>query len=517
MENKKAKILPTTKRNKGLGLIISLIIIQLLLLIYLCIKFTVSFNIFFIGSIVLSILTCIYILSSKKNSHSKAVWIIFILTFFFFAYILFWLSSERIFLLSKSRRYKAVYQNIEDFNLIDNKNKSISPLTKRHINFLYSTGKFKAYTNTHCAYYENGELFFESVLGLIEKATEFIFIEFYIIKDGALLDKFISLLTLKASQGVKVRIIYDDFGSKRSFSKISKLKLTNAGIELKAFNKFFPIISATLNYRDHRKIIVIDGNVGFTGGCNLADEYMNKGKLNGVWKDAGIKIKGEGVNALTLIFLRQWEVLSKIKEDYAPFLTKSKEINSNSIVIPFADGLEYTHPIAKGMYENLISSANKFLYIMSPYFILDDSTLNLLINKALSGVEIKIFLPQIPDKFFVYNLSKNNAEKLLDYGVKVYLVKNTFLHSKVILNEKFAIVGSINMDLRSFYQQFECAVFTDDIYLINSVKKDFNKTILNSKELTKEERLTKNPFYRVILSAMQLFAPLMWLVSFKGV
>ena len=146
---------------------------------------------------------------------------------------------------------------------------------------------------------------------------------------------------------------------------------------------------------------------------------------------------------------------------------------------------------------------------MSPYFILDDSTLNLIINRALCGVEVKIFLPQIPDKFFVYNLSKSNAEKLLDYGVKVYLVKDTFLHSKVIVNENFAIVGSINMDLRSFYQQFECAVFTDDISLITSVIEDFSKTQLNSKEIFKDEKKNKNPISKIILSAMQLFAPLM--------
>ena len=509
MQSKNIKILPTSKSKNSVSIIFALIIIQLLFFVYLSIKFTFTFKVLLIFSIVLSLLTCVYILSTKKNSHSKAVWIMFILTFFWFSYILFWLSSERIFLLTKSRQYKAVYQRAEDYSLTDENIKGVSSITKMQMDFLYSTGKFKAYTNTDCVYFESGKLFFNSLLNCIKKATEFIFIEFYIIKDGALLDEFISILTLKAKQGVNVRIIYDDFGSKRFFSKQSKLKLTDAGIKLKAFNKFLPFLSATINYRDHRKIVVIDGNVGFTGGCNIGDEYINKGNLNGVWKDAGIKLTGEGVNALTLIFLRQWEVLSKIKEDYSLFINKKQGIKNSSIVIPFADGLEYTHPIAKGMYENLITSANKFLYIMSPYFILDDSTLNLLINKALSGVEIKIFLPQVPDKFFVYNLSKSNAEKLLDYGVKVYLVKDTFLHSKVILNENFLIVGSINMDLRSFYQQFECAVFTNDLCLLTSAKEDFNKTQQNSMELTKEERLTKNPFYKIILSAMQLFAPLM--------
>ena len=229
----------------------------------------------------------------------------------------------------------------------------------------------------------------------------------------------------------------------------------------------------------------------------------------GYWKDCGIKIQGSSVDAFTLLFLRQWEVISKEREDYSQYLNKYKSYDNVSIVIPFADGLEYEHNIARGVYETLIASANEFLYIATPYFVVDDGITNLLINKALSGVDVRIILPGVPDKKFVYLVSRNNAEKLCEYGVKVYLAKDTFVHSKCVLTEEGVVLGSINMDLRSFYQQFECAVYTDDKKITKVVLDDFNFTMNKSVLINQSNKLRKNLFYRVFAGIMQVFAPFM--------
>jgi cardiolipin synthase len=331
----------------------------------------------------------------------------------------------------------------------------------------------------------------------------------FIIRPGKMWNAVLNILKEKASQGVEIRLLYDDIGCISTLPTNYKKELEKYNIKCEVFNPAKPIVTLAHNNRDHRKIIVVDGKVAYTGGCNLADEYINAKQIHGYWKDTGVRIEGEAVDGLTLIFLRQWEVLSKTREDYSQFMKLSPPQNNANTVIPYADGLDYAHPIARGAYENLIASAEKFLFIMSPYFIVDDGITNLLINKALSGVEVKIFLPEIPDKKIVYTISRSNAEKLIDYGVKVYVVKNTFVHSKLMLTENCVAIGSVNMDLRSFYQQFECGVITDDQKVTKSVYLDFLQTQQNSLEINQKNKRSRNIFYRIFVGLMQVFAPLM--------
>ena len=225
--------------------------------------------------------------------------------------------------------------------------------------------------------------------------------------------------------------------------------------------------------------------------------------------DNGIRLDGRAVDGLTIIFLRQWEYLNKVREDYSVFLNIAESKDSDSVVVPYADGLDFELPIGKSVYENIIAMAQERIYIMTPYFIVDDTITNILINKALSGVDIRIVLPEIPDKSFVYGVTRNNAEKLMDYGVKVYIMKNAFVHSKVLITENSAVVGSINMDLRSFYQQFECAVYTDDGKFMSAVMADFENTFKDSELITEKNKLRKHALYRAFAGLMQVFAPFM--------
>lgn len=487
---------------------LSIFALQVGVFIALKLVFTLSYKISFLGSFIISLITCIYCLSSSKNSHSKAVWIIFLLLFFPFAYIFYLLSDERILFFRSRKRYKAIFENSIKYNKLQ-KSKSQNKAVQNDCNFLYKSGDFSSYTNTKLQYFNCGESFFQDVISRLKQAKSFIFLEFFIVSDGKLLDEILSILKEKVTNGVKVRVIYDDFGSRKAFSKQTIKKMQDLGIEICPFNKMRFIFSFMINYRDHRKIIVIDGKTAYTGGCNLADEYINHKKVHGYWKDAGIRIDGSAVDTFTLTFLRQWEFVNKKAEDYSIFLGHYDDYINEYCVVPYADGPDYALPICKGVYENMISSATSRIYIMTPYFIIDDAIANLLIRKAISGVEVVIIIPENPDKPFVYGVTRSNAERLIDYGVKVYCMKDSFVHAKLLLTDNNVVVGSVNMDLRSFYQQFECAVYTDDKMVMNDILTDFNLTIEKSRVITEKNKFRNSFIYRAFVGFMQIFAPFM--------
>ncbi len=489
-------------------IIIALIGVELGILIYLHVSFAFAFKWWLILCFALSIICSIICLSSNKNGLSKAVWIIFILLCFTFSVPIYILSDERIFFRKAKRKYNEIFKRSNQYLNIYNEPNTYKENVILDCKCLYNLGGFIPFNDSLVKYFPSGYLFFEEVLEQIKKAEKFIFIEYYIVSNGVLFNRLYDILREKVKNGVLVRLIYDDMGSQRGFTEKAKRKLRLAGIKFKPFNRLVPIFAVGLNYRDHRKIVIVDGKVAFTGGCNLADEYINEKRMHGYWKDNGVMIKGKAVDAVTLIFLRQWEYLNKVKEDYSLFFNNYDKIERKSIVLPYADGLEYKNPIGKAVYQNIIIGANKKLYIMTPYFIPDEPFFNLLINKALSGVEVKIFIPEIADKNYVYAVSRNNAEKLVDYGVKVYTVNNTFLHSKVVMSESAVATGSINVDLRSFYQQFENAIYTDDKNFILDVEKDFINAE-NKATLLSINNKRNNFLYKIYAGIMQLFAPLM--------
>jgi len=506
-------IIKIKTKNNGIGklkavLVFGIIGVQTLLFILLHSAFMLSYKWTALFTLVMSLITCIYVLSSNKNSQSKAVWIIFLLIFFPFSYIFYLINDERVIMLGAGKKYSKTFNDSQKFistscKRVDNQN-VINDCT-----YLYNAGGFLPYTNTKAEYFSSGTEFFDDVIEKLKGAKKFIFIEFFILADGILFERIFELLSGLAKKGVDIRIIYDDMGSHRVLKRKTKKMIRRAGIKIMPFNKVLPFFSVALNYRDHRKIIVIDGECAYTGGCNLADEYINVKRMHGYWKDAGIRLDGEACSAFTIMFLRQWEILTKQKEDYSAFFCKTKIVASKSVFVPYADGLEYKRDICKGVYENMIASAKQKIYIMTPYFIVDDYISNMLKTKAMSGVDVRIIIPEIPDKTFVYGVTRNNAEKLASCGVKVYLMKSSFVHSKVLLNEVSVAIGSVNMDLRSFYQQFECGVFTDDQKTIEKVNLDFESTFTNSILITEKNKLRNGIIYRAFAGVMQIFAPFM--------
>lgn len=510
---KNAKSVKIRTETKGFGafktlFVMFLIALNFAFLLFLYFRFLMVFQGYLTVAFVLSLLTSVYVLSTDKNGQSKAVWIIILLVGFSFGYLLYFFADENVFFYKSKKKFKKVFSESARCDADGDETRACKEV-ENNLGYLKNAGNFAAYTGTDIKYFPSGAQFFDDVIKRLESAEKFVFIEFFIISDGVLFERVFDILKKKAQAGVDIRIIYDDLGSHRTLSGKSKRAAAAAGIKLMPFNRLIPRFTVALNYRDHRKIISIDGKTAYTGGCNLADEYINEKRMHGYWKDAGVRLDGRACDGLTLIFLRQWHYLTNAAPDYESFLGSAEATANGFAVAPYAGGPEYKQKIVKNVYANVIADANEKLYIMTPYFITEDTINDLLVNKALAGVDVRIILPDIPDKQYVYSVTRSNAERLIEYGVKVYCMKNSFVHSKIVLSEKQAAVGSANLDLRSFYQQFECSVLTDDEKFVADVFADFENTFRDCTEITLKNGKRNNFFHRVAAAFLRIFAPLM--------
>lgn len=500
--------------SNGLGMlktlaVVGLIAIQAAVLVLSFIYFLAPFQWYFILSLVLTFVFCIHVLSSEFHGQAKATWILFLLVCFSFGFFIYLLSNKKVLFSKSKKKYAKIFADSQKFL----PQSSLSTLTSQDravCNYLYNTGGFRAnINNSKTTYYPSGYQFYDAVLEEIKKAEKFIFFEFFIISDGVLLSRLLDVLKQKAEAGVDVRIIYDDMGSHSTLSKKTKRQAAASGIKILPFNRLVPVFNIALNLRNHRKIVVIDGLVSFTGGTNLADEYVNEKRMHGYWKDTGIKIEGPATDNLTLSVLHQWEFLTGEKPDHAKFLNLAEPVKAEGAVVPFVSGPNYDFSIAQNMYVSQIANAHEKLWIMTPYFIPDETIMNLIIDRARAGVDVRIILPDVADKKFVYFVSRSNAEKLIKYGVKIYTMTHSFVHAKVVLNETSVIVGSINIDLRSFNQQFESAVFTTELKTRQSVEADFEKTIQRSLQITDKNKKRNNVLYRIIAGTFNIISPFM--------
>ena len=511
--NTKILALKVKTESNNLGLLKTLIVtllifVQLTLIILSTIYMMTGFKYYTIIAMCFSFIASVHVLSSHTNGQTKATWIFLLLFCFSFGYIIYLLSNEKILFGKARKKYKKIYEKTNNLLKSNININTLPTILKQSCNYLNNSG-FVPYKNCNSTYFSSGSQFFDNLIEDLKKAEDFIFIEYYIITDGILLSRISDILLEKSKQGVDIRIIYDDMGSHSKLSRKTKKKFKSNGIKLNHFNRFTPIFNLALNLRNHRKIVVIDGKVAYTGGANLADEYINEKQIYGYWKDAGIKIEGKAIDTFTISFLRQWEFIIKEEIYYKKFINKSDDFKNDNITIPFVSGPEFSYSIARDVYINLISSAQERLYIMSPYFIPEETITNLLINKAKSGVDVKLIIPGIADKKFVYVVSRDYAERLISNGIQVFTMTNSFVHSKVVYSENSAVVGSINMDLRSFHQQFESAVYTTDTKVLSDILTDFNSTLKFCSQITKENRRRNKIIYRIFACIFRLMSPLM--------
>ncbi len=393
----------------------------------------------------------------------------------------------------------------------------LDPYAARQVNYLTQAAGYPLYQHTASRYYSLGERLFSDLIRDLEKAEHYIFLEYFIVEEGLMWDTIRDILAEKARAGVDVRMIYDDIGCVLTLPTHYYRQMNALGIKCRAFNPFIPVLSARLNNRDHRKILVIDGQIAYTGGINLADEYINVYEKYGHWKDNGIRLEGDAVWSFTVMFLTFWDYLTDAavgEQDYIPFLPHvyhPDEFASDGYVLPYADSPLDTQSIAKNVYLQIINSATKYVYINTPYLVLDYELTTALCMAAQSGVDVRIAVPHIPDKWYVFAVTRANYPILLRHGVKIYEYTPGFLHAKsFVSDDTTAVVGSINLDYRSLYLHFECAVWLYQTSTIKDIKADFIHTLTCCQEITIDEYYRTVRWYkRLGYSVLKLFAPLM--------
>ncbi len=379
-------------------------------------------------------------------------------------------------------------------------------------NYLYTQVGMRCCGNTSTVYYRIGEDFHVALLNELKKAEKFIFMEYFIVQEGAMWDQIHDILKEKAAQGVEVYFLYDDFGCIATLPWNYHKLLNDEGIHCEIANKFSPVLSRIHNNRDHRKITVIDGKVGFTGGINLADEYINAVEIFGHWKDTAVKLEGEAVRNLMALFLTNWNANSKKNHiDVGKYMNAPLRMTEGKgVVIPFGSGPEpiYKDNVGKNVYLNMINSAKRYLYITTPYLICDREMLNALCLAAQKGVDVRIITPHIPDKRTVFWMTRSNYRVLLNAGVRIFEYTPGFIHAKnFVCDDKFAVCGTLNLDYRSLVHHFECGAWMYEPDCILDMKEDFLNTEAISEEVVNGKTIMRS-WQRFIAEVLKVFSPM---------
>ena len=379
--------------------------------------------------------------------------------------------------------------------------------------YMETTAGFPVYHNSAAVYYPLGEDKFADLLIELKKAEKFIFLEYFIVERGNMWNAILEILKEKVKEGVEVRVMYDGMCSILLLPYRYPEELKKYGIKAKMFAPIVPFLSTSQNNRDHRKIVVIDGKVAFTGGVNLADEYINEVERFGHWKDVAVKVTGDAVRSFTVMYLQMWNVSERGSEDYEKYLKNiayDQPLYHDGFVIPYGETPTRSREIAKTVYESMINGASRYVHIMTPYFIVGREFIDSMRYAAHRGVEVAMILPHIPDKKVVYYIARTCYPELLQAGIKVYEYTPGFVHAKIFVSDdKCATVGTINLDYRSFYHHFECGAYFYDNSVVAKVEEDFQSTLQKCEEVTLEY-YRKIPLYQKLIGRVaKLMAPLL--------
>jgi len=488
----------------GAGIITQLVL-YLLFYLFLIDKLWIINIIFGVFQIVL----IVYLIKYSVNYSVTLPLIILILIFPL-------LGTLMCFIITQNKNNSKVLKSIKTLEKESKNYLTIDPKISQEIKDKTSLRYINDYVgypvtkNNDVSYYPLGEIAFDSIVEELEKAKSFIFMEYFIISKGVMWNRMLDILKRKVKEGVEVRVMYDDAGSIATLNKTYNKELESLGIKCVAFNKLGPISGVIMNNRDHRKILVIDGKVAFSGGINIADEYINIDSPYGHWKDNGIKVIGDAVWTYTVMFLTLWNAFKNEDKDFTKFkYNYDKKDDNGSFIVPYGDTPLDDERTGEDIYLNIINQTKDYIYIFTPYLIIDTDLINALNLAAKRGVDVRIIIPGIPDKKLVYTLSESYIEPLIQSGVKVYKYTPGFIHSKVFVSDDHvATVGTINLDYRSLYLHFECGLYLEDVECIKDIKKDLDDTILKSHKVTKKEAIPG--FFKNIWQALlRLFAPLM--------
>lgn len=489
------------------------IIVQILLITLSVFYFSTRFYFIYLILVVASFLTSVHVINRDIDSSSKLLWVLAIMTLPFFGCIIYLLFGNKKMpkeLRILDRQAEKDYQDYIERNSITMKENPNDRRLQKMIFMAWNNGKFPIYDHCETTYFSTGEEQYQSMIEQLQKAERYIFIEFFIINKSMMWDTILQILLDKAEAGVDVRLVYDDFGSISFYGRNYADWLNSRGIKTHVFNPIKPTLATQMNNRDHRKIIVIDGKIAFTGGCNISDEYINTKKRFGHWKDMGMMIKGEAVETFIVSFLQIWNYQAEIKSEYTPFINPYRMYTENGYVLPFFDSPTDDKYIGKNMHMNMMHSASNYIWISTPYLILDTEMIDALTLAVDNGVDVRIVVPGVPDKKMVYEVTKQNMDVLCHRGIKIYEYTPGFIHGKVCLSDdETAVVGTVNMDFRSYYLHYECGVWMKDTSSIRDIKNDFIKIFHDSHLITVEECEKVNRAIRFMRRCLKILSPLL--------
>ena len=461
-----------------------------------------------------SVATVIAIVNRSMSPESKVTWLIvtFVPVFGPLLYLMFGerrLSKKELKQLQELNSIAFHENNGRQLHLqLQETDKSAYGIINA---LLHMDSNAEVYDQTDSQFFASGEEMWQQMLEDLKRAEKFIFLEYYIVEEGLMWDSMLEILEEKAAQGVEVKMLYDDIGCMVTLPGDYTVYLRSKGIDAHKFNKVIPRMTVAYNNRDHRKILVIDGQISYTGGINLADEYINHIERFGHWKDSGIRIDGPATQAFTRLFLMNWYINRGEISDFDQYHLENQTRSGSGLCIPYGSGPKpiYQMKVGKIVYQNLINQAEDFVYITTPYLIIDYDLTEDIKNAAMRGVDVRIVTPHIPDKKLIQLVTRGAYPDLLSAGVRIFEYTPGFIHSKqMIVDDRFAAVGTINLDYRSLVHHYENAVLLYKTESIADIRKDFEEIFEQSQEIFSD---TINPtwYQMMIKEVTQLFAPML--------
>lgn len=465
----------------------------------------------------IALITALGINARDSNSVFKLIWVFFILTLPVTGLLMYVLNNYSSSKHKIKKRLKEVdlkvFSHLNTNDDIAEKYKKDAPTYVSSAKYLTGQG-FPIYSGNDIKYFPVAYDGYKSQIEDIKKAEKYVYLEYHAIETKTSFQELFEVLKERAAAGVDIRVLYDDVGSFVFINKNFVNVLESQGIKCNAFNPAYPVLSLFMNNRDHRKITVIDGKVGYTGGYNIADEYFNIVNPYGHWKDNGIRIEGPAVESLTAMFVEMWNFADlKSKDDdmlvYKPY-RPDPVLTAKGFCVPYCDSPLDSEPVGENVYLNVINNSIDYCWFMSPYLVLSDEISRALGIAAKRGVDVRIMTPGIPDKKLTYSVTRSYYNHLIRSGVKIFEYTPGFNHTKSCISDnRCAVVGTINLDFRSLYHHFENAVYMCDVDCIPDIKKDFDDTFAECRDVTEKYRVKGNIFIRFIKSVLRLIAPMM--------
>ncbi len=494
--------------------IVILILLQLAFLVLSIWRMANYFPYVYLTLLVVSLIVLVWLINSDTNPSYKLAWAIPILTLPVFGgifYLLFGTSKVS----SRLKKNMQLQQKFKTQYLTQNKEvwedatKEAAHVVSQ-MNYLKNAG-YPLYRDEGSCYFPLGDLKFPKMLAELKKAKNYIFLEYFIIANGTMWQSILSVLKDKVKEGVEVRVIFDDCGSLGLLPPNHEKELNDAGIKCRVFNPLHPSLTITMNNRDHRKILIIDGTVGFTGGVNIGDEYINEISVHGHWKDSAVMLKGQAVNTLVSLFLEMWNLISPSDEDVNHYYHQNPSgEHCSGYIQPYSSDPLSEDTIGENVYLNLIAKANREIFILTPYLIIDNELTTALCLASKSGVTVNIVTPHVADKWYVHLMTVSSYPQLIKAGVNIYEYTPGFIHSKVFsVDGEIASVGTINMDYRSLYLHFECGVVLYRTETAKEIYEDCKATVSVSQKITLDDCKKIRWYHRLFQRLIRVFSPLM--------